>query len=459
MSGLCGLLSGPEVTGVIENQLSTITSKGDTAYATALEAMQQMAAIFDNSISEVGAWSPGTPGGGNTEAIQFIKPTPRPNTPSGLSIPNSPSIGGRGIDDLEDSLNNILQEIQALIDSFPSPPNVVVEDRFLSYLASFYNQLSGQLTDILNGTPIVLLTLSRLEEWLQPGAVGIPSIVEQALRDRGLYDIDVALTRAKQEALDERAAMGFSYPDGVLDIKLARLDIDAADQRGKLNREVLIKAAEWERDTRKFGIETGLAYDSKIRDSFFKLYEESRAIATTWQENHIKVRLAILEVYKAQVDGLGKAASSLDSMGGAVAAAIKAKLDAARIDIEIYDAKLKGEIERGGFDLKRFGEEIELYKQDVISESARVDILGKNDERLLSREKINADIDIKSKELELQKLVETARVVTQALDGVARTASQLAGSVYSALNMSAGISARTDYTNSSSCATHYNISQ
>lgn len=455
----CGLVSGPAVSGVIENQLSAITGKGDAAYATAMAAMQQMATVFGSSVASVGVWQPGTPGSGGTEAIQFVKPSPKPSDPEPLDLPVPPNVGSLNSEDLEAMLSSVFAELKRLIGDLPDPPNVLVEDLFLNYFANYYAQLSYQLSSMLSGTPVVSLALTRLNEWLQPTAIGMPVAVERALRDRGQADIDASLARSEQEAIDGWAARGFSLPAGVLDLSLARARTEAVDQRAKLNRDVLIQSGEWERDARKFGIEKGLTYDANVRDSFFKLSTEARSIAATWQENHIKVKLAAVEIYKAEIEGFGKAADALLAMGAAASQLIDAKLNLARIALERYDALLKGEIAKSDFAIKLHANQIELYKQDALSEVSRVEVLAKTDERLLARERINADIDIKSRELELQKVIETARIAVSALDGIARTASQISGSVYSALNMGAEMRVSSNYDNNSSCSTNYNISQ
>lgn len=453
----CGFLGGPDVSGTINTQLSTVMAMGSQSYATAMTAMEQLATYFERRAGEIGRWQPGVDAPGATPQLQYNPPDPVPSKPEAeFQKPSLPSTDLSGLDDLNNALADILLELKTLIRTMPEFDEVTISDQFLSLLATYYTQLSGQLTAVLAEHPTVTTVLYRLNEWLQPGSIGMSFEVEQAIRDRALTDIDKALFRAEQDIQDDWLARGFTVPSGVLDAKLALARTEAADRRAAINRDTLIEAAKWERETRQFVIEKGLAFEQVIGERFFKLREESRAIATTWQDNHIKIKLALVEVYKAEVQAFAEAARALSAMGSTATAIVEAKIAEQKLKLDRFDAALRSEVAARGDVVGLFGEEIKLYGARGQIESARIGALENNDQRAIQRNQITTQIGMKAKELELLKLIETAKVAVSSLDGIARTASQLAGGVFSALHMSASMSIGSSYDNSSSCSESHN---
>lgn len=453
----CGFLGGPDVSGTINTQLSTVMAMGGQSYTTAMTAMAQLATDFERRAGEIGLWQPGVDSPGTAPQIMYIAPSPVPTPPdTEFQKPSLPDIDLSGLDDLDDALDDILTELKTLIRTMPEFDGVTISDQFLVLLATHYAQLSEQLTSALAQHPTVALALSRLDEWLQPGSVGMSAVVEQAIRDRAQTDIDKALFRAEQEIQNDWLARGFTVPAGVLDAKLAIARTEAADRRAALNRDTLIEAAKWERETRQFAIEKGMAFEQTVGERFFKLREEARAVVGTWQDNHIKIQLALIEVYKAEVQAFSEAARALSAMGSTATAIIEAKIAAQKLKLDRFDAALRSEVAARGDLVGLFGETVKLHAALGQIESERVGTLAKNDERTIQRTQITAGISMKAKELELQKLLELAKVTVSSLDGIARTASQLAGGVFSALHMSAGMSVGSSYDNNSSCSENHN---
>jgi hypothetical protein len=264
--------------------------------------------------------------------------------------------------------------------------------------------------------------------------------------------------QAQREAADEWAAKGFSLPGGVLDAKLAAIRQQAGDKEAELNRDTYIEAAKWEQDARKFGIESGMKYQAMLRESFFKQVELAKAIAETWQEQQIKVALALIEVYKARIEAWGQAAEALGKIGSTAAGIIKSKLDEQLALVELYKARLMGESERVGTEIKIVDADTRIYGMKLETEKSKVDVQLKLEDQDLELKRLDTSIELKSKELELQKLSEVTKVSVAALDGIARTASQLAAGALSALHMSASLSTGVGYNNSSGCNTNYNYS-
>lgn len=451
----CNLM-GPSSGDRIDSQLSTVMTVGAEAYGQAMDAMEALKATFLHKYEAVGVWMPGTPGVSTpVKSIEFIKPSPKPSATVEFSDYVIPEINEDRLADLGGILDSIIEKIGALLDDMPQFAGVSVEDRFISILDDRYTLLRTNLLAVLAETPIVASMADRLAELLEAGSVGMSADVEQALRDRGIADIDRALVRAEDEALGEWLARGFSLPGGVIDAKLSRVRQDAADKRAELSRDVLIEAAKWERENRQFAIQQGMAYQQQQTDIFLKLNEEARAVATTWQENHIKVALAAVEVYQAQVAAWGKVADALSVAGNAVATALKAELDALRIYLDRAEMLLKVDAQKVDATLRKFGADITLYQADVGAESSRIDTLLKLEGFDIQREKMASDLKMDEQKLELQKLLETSKITVEALSSLAKVSAQIASGAFSSLNMSASISNGTSNSNSCSESTTY----
>ena len=452
----CGLVSGPASSDLIESQLSTVMSAGNAAYNQAMSAMAQMTNVFGTKFQEVGAWSPKSSGAGTSGAIEFVKPAPKPMANIDFTAPTLPEINSNALDSIDGVLSEIIGRLGMLINDMPQFSGVSAQDLFLSILNAQYAQLSAQLRDALAASPPVALLADRLADMLQPGAVGMPASVEQALRDRANVDIERDRLRAEDEAFNDWSARGFPLPGGVLDMRLARIRQDARDKRASANRDTMIEAAKWERDDRQFAVQQGIAFEGMQRDTFLKLNEEARQVAATWQDMHIRVALAAVEVYKSQVEAWGKAADALASMGNTAAVTIKSKLDSLSLYLSRSEMALKSEVARTDVALKKLDIDTRLFSDDLQAESARVDTLVKVDGLAVERERTAASLEIEEQRLELQKLIEVARVTVSALDGIARTGSQLASGAFSSLNMSASIGNTSSYGTSSSCNESHN---
>ena len=97
----------------------------------------------------------------------------------------------------------------------------------------------------------------------------------------------------------------------------------------------------------------------------------------------------------------------------------------------------------GGYALKHEGE-----KTRVSSELQKLDYL-------LNVDRFNADVEIKKATLEQEKLLQLTKIAQDALDAVARTAAQLAGSAMGAMNVGASISAGSSISQGHSCSESY----
>ena len=462
----CGLLSGPAAADLIENQLATVSAKGDQAYQLALSAISDLRKALIGDAEPVGAGTIGGPwfvpnpqySTPVDKTRVFDKPDIANRTIASFSMPDDPKNVLGGLNDLDGVLNDILAELQSLIAGMPTFGGVTITDQYLLLFYTEYNRLAGQLETVLAACPPVALLCDTLAAWMQDGAVGMPAGVEDAIRNRAFAAEDKQAFQAESAILTDWQARGFSLPDGALGARLSQIQGQARDKKAELNRDIKIKADEIERDTRKFAIEKTMTLEQMLTDRFLKLQELARTVAGEWQANHIKIQLAKVEVYKAEVEAFAAAARALADMGNASATLIEAKLKKQDGYIRIFEAKLKGEETRLMADVKLRDSDVTLFHEEVIAEKDRLDVLFEQDRLELQRFSIDSNLDMKAQELELQKLLETAKVTVEANSAIARVAAQLSAGWTSALSMGAQIQNSTDYRNSSDCQTTYSYS-
>ncbi len=137
--------------------------------------------------------------------------------------------------------------------------------------------------------------------------------------------------------------------------------------------------------------------------------------------------------YASQVDA-AKVMADLDITG------VKLSLEAWQSQLEQYKAELQTEIARVESLVKQQSLGADIYKTKAFVESAYTDFGMKKLDYFLSVNKLEADITLKEADLEQTKELELSKVALSALDGIARTGSQLAGSAMSAMNVGASLS-------------------
>ena len=469
MAGNCPTMSGGGPGELINTQLATMTQFGTAAYHDAVAAMNAIKTAFgdggpsDSAIVWPGGWSGGGASGttpAQSGSISLIAPAPVPDT-SGIEFdaPDAPKLLLGDLADVDTVLADVLARLTALMDEMPEYTDVSVQDRFLEIMEIYIVGLAEKLRIVLKESKCNIaldLWLNHALDEEQPK--GMPAAIEKAMRDRADDQLTRQAGQQQREASDEWAAKGFSLPGGVLDAKLAALRQQAGDKEAELNRDLYIEANKWERDERHYQIERVIQMQLVKREEFHKQVELAKSIAETWQDQQIKVALALVDVYKARIQAWGQAAEALGQIGSTAATVLKAKLDEQLALVELYKAELLGETERVGTKLKIVDADTRIYGMKLETEKSKVDVQLKLEDQDLELKKLDTSIELKNKELELQKLSEVTKVSVAALDGIARTASQLAAGALSALNMSASLSTGVSYSNGSSCSTNYNYS-
>lgn len=451
----CGLLSGPSTSALIQDQLAKTGAKGDQAFTLALEAINALTMAFQGGVvNDAAKWTPNPQYKIPIDKSRvFAKPTPTPVEPGAdFTMPPNPKNVLGDLEDIDDTLNDILTQLNTLIATMPQFAGVSVQDLYLSILASQYATMTAQMDAILAACPATSVLCATLYGWMQDGSVGMPVAVEQAMRDRAFGAEDRKAFQAQSEAMGDWLARGFSLPGGALDVKLQLVAQQSNDQKVSLNRDIYIESAKWEREVRQFAVEKTLQYEGIKRDFFVKVYDLARTVAGEWQTNHIKVQLAQVEVYKAEVEAFAAAANALQAMGATAATLIKAKIDEQDGYLNLFKAKLQAEQTRLDADVKIFGASLDLYKTEGDMENSRLNVLFKQDGLDLERMKIDGDMDMKGQELEVQKLLEIGKLTVQSYSQIAQTAGTLAAGWTSALHMSAGMEVKSSYDNNSSCS-------
>ncbi len=235
-------------------------------------------------------------------------------------------------------------------------------------------------------------TTTRVRAWLQ-GGTGLPAAVQQALFDKARSrEVDTA-KEATEAAFDTWAARGFSMPPGMLVEQVNVAQEKSRLAQNTLEREILIKSAEWEIENLRVAVERGIALETvlinKFSNSAQRTFEAAKyrveadialfnamvslynAASSAYQvkANVFKVQvdaqLAELEAYKAQIEG-EKAKAQLNEQTVRV---YEARIKAVASRIEIYKtqmeaAKIESDVIRG---------KIEAYRSDVEAYSSKID--------------------------------------------------------------------------------------
>lgn len=224
------------------------------------------------------------------------------------------------------------------------------------------------------------------------GGTGIPAAVERAIMERGVDRDLILVDRAVSEAYDEFSARGFTAPPGSLASRVDAIRQEALLKAQGTNREVIIKAAEWEIENIRFAVQQGIACENLLINMFLnmaqRMFEAARyrieseiavynaqiaifnarqqAYATESQVFKIKIdaELAKIEVFKAEIEGM-KAEASLNEQKVRV---YVAQLDGVQKQIDIYRARMEG----ARVQSEIIKSQIDAYKADIEAYAAKI---------------------------------------------------------------------------------------
>jgi len=293
-----------------------------------------------------------------------------------------------------------------------------------------------------------------------------------------LLDAAVAIYKAQAEVWQ----IQFSVIKDEIQIELAKVEVFKAELEGQkligqlnqqdvevyraqldaLNSRVAIYKTQVEAANSLLQAELGKLDYAKTRVQIYTA--EIGAYETEWKAygEAIRGELGKTELYKSLVQGFS------------------AQVEAYAKNVDAEKTKASLEIETMGLKLKTWEARNERYKTQLQTESIRIESLAKvydstvrafgvksqaEEARVsaglkgldyeLNVDKFSADVLIKNAELEQTRTLALSKLSVDAMDAVARTGAQLAGSAMSAMNVGASLSASDSNSDSTSCSTSY----
>lgn len=163
-------------------------------------------------------------------------------------------------------------------------------------------------------------------------------------------------------------------------------------------------------------------------------------IAAEAEKSKAELFKAQSQAFAARVEAYGKSVDAAKAMGEFDITGLKLRLDRWQGQLEQYKAELQTEISRIDALVKSGGIDADIYKAKAIVEGAYTDFEMKKLDYALNVDKLNSDVALKTSELEQSRELSLQKMALDALDAIARTGSQLAGSAMSAMNVQASLS-------------------
>jgi hypothetical protein len=159
---------------------------------------------------------------------------------------------------------------------------------------------------------------------------------------------------------------------------------------------------------------------------------EAEKSKTELFESQSRAFASRVAAYASEVDA-AKTIADLD------VTSLKLQLEAWQSQLEQYKAELQTELGRIDSVVKGSANEADIYKTKALVESGYTDFEMKKLEYSLGVDRLDADITLKEAELTQNRELFLMKTALDALDGIARTGSQLAGSAMSAMNVQASL--------------------
>lgn len=160
------------------------------------------------------------------------------------------------------------------------------------------------------------------------------------------------------------------------------------------------------------------------------------------------------QAFSARVDAYSKSVDAAKAMGDFDVTGLRLRLEAWQSQLDQYKADLQTEIARIDALVKSGGIDADIYKTKAIVEGAYTDFEMKKLDYALGVDKLESDVALRTSELEQTRTLSLQKMGMDALDAIARTGSQLAGSAMSAMNVQASLSSQSS-SNDNYNVTHY----
>ncbi|KGG87581.1 hypothetical protein [Comamonas thiooxydans] len=233
------------------------------------------------------------------------------------------------------------------------------------------------------------------------GGTGLSPVVEQAIWDRSRdRETQIALAR-EREVMRGAEALGFPLPSGVLAGQLADARREYHDKLSGLARDIAIKQAELEQSNVKDAITQGLALEGQLMDQALQLDRLSFDAAKAAADHSIAAHNAVLERFKALLDGyrtyamayetvikaemnkvevykaLLQAEQTKADINQSLVARYKAEIDGRMAAVEIYKARVQAAQTLVGLEQTRIqagGEQIRAFVATINAETSKVEL-------------------------------------------------------------------------------------
>jgi len=221
----------------------------------------------------------------------------------GITIPQAPS--------------TIYPDFDAVL----APHGLRAPDAIFNYVEDFYDSallqtlIAKLIGDIVNGT------------------TGLHPAAEAAIWARGVEREAETTKQAKDDALREGAARGFSYPTGATAARLESIEQAGMSKRVELSREIMVKQAELAQNNMQFAITQGIDLEGKLMQFTSQYAQRAFEAAKT--------------AFSAQFDAFN-----------AAVALYNAEVNTYQVESVVYKARIEGE----SLKLEAFRQEIEAQK-------------------------------------------------------------------------------------------------
>lgn len=293
----------------------------------------------------------------------------------------------------------------------PTRPTVSISQLEGIFLFSGNNYSSDISDDIL----------SKIETTLQNGGTGLGSAIEEALFARARVRKEARDAALYTEAEDYFAERGWTLPTGMLSGRLLEIQKAIAQEDNQIDYEITIKQAELADVNTRHNLEQAIAMESMLR--------------TYYINNELKN----LEVSKA---------TSL-----ATVQEFTSNVEAAKLDIAMYDADIRAMISLIDAQTKAYLGEVQAYQTRADAYKSVNDALASIFIAEANVSKIDADIQLAEIDAELRAFLGSAQIDAAAAEASARVSAQIAAGAMSAVN--AGVSFSYGASQSASASDNY----
>lgn len=190
--------------------------------------------------------------------------------------------------------------------------------------------------------PIITALKDRLGDFLSASEdrIGLPVVVENAMRDRAFSGVDKESFKLERQAVENWLSRGFSLPGGILAAQTQSIQQLGFDKKNELSRDIFIESAKLKLEALWNAIKTGIDYEFKHREYHQRTVELA-----------IKVTDARLSAYKDVVS--------------AYAESLKVQLSIWQGLLQVKELQSKLVLTRADAEIKRLQGAISLYEADA----------------------------------------------------------------------------------------------